>query len=1072
MKKKTIIVFVILMVIAAAFVTYSAVKQYKEDKQRQSIVEKYDESIEHVSYDAASEIKDAEAKLDSIEDGAAIIRDNENQEETTVALVFAGINDRSNVERALALLDRYKVKATFCITGSMAAEDDELVTLINKKGHLIADNGLNGDTGMEQYSSEELIDNFATSGKIISVSTGKAPNMLMCNSTFYADNVTTAAKACGYDKLISASSGKFINAGSFKYYKNTKEYTSKLKGANILVVKLDGYLDAYEYEVGDRPYSLPNDMPATLNLEKKEEDEEEKEEETDIEKTLNWLLEALKYTNVDVVSIYNMKAYTDKEYIEDLLKKGAGNEAETVTSIKTIDKAWGLAYIGLPDEETAKTLAKALINSEMEATFFVDGEDVDNNPESLKLLSDCGFKFASRGYSGEDLSDLDNMEIYHELYLLDRKIKANEGRTCKYYLPPSGKITQNVSKVAGALGYTIYIPENIINNNSGASSDGYYTKDNGSIYCMDASDPKIIANTEAIIKAAKNSDKKIYTLKGIIAASKAKPVIDEKEIAEVRKANEGNLAAETNFVYTTEKAFSFTFFGISNRTTLNDVLNKLDARGYKATFFATYDEFIKCEDQVKKILESGNELGLAYVETKDYPQEFDSVAGYILAAKSYIDWQYDFTPTSIMMPYGEVMDETKEAVSACDMNLVGRDMTLVQSKYAACTDISEFYYPLTSKIELHRGSIVYFNMNAFEADKTADKEGNEDPLEDSASSPETMTGKLLDKFIRNKVSGLTYQDVYGKYIASTMYSSKSVNELMNSRYTWTPGYGAKMISSDKNVLTDTLTYAGCFPYMKERYVGNYNAGGENSLPGFTEEERNALDVSGRFTNDPVLFLTFDDWGTDYSINQILYVLKKYNVKATFFIKTKYVSANPNLLRAIAADGHQIASHSYDHLPLSDILVDDPVNSKYVYGQLTEEEANKLRSDIVTSYGILNKYVGNVYVGGKSALSQAFRPPTLAVSRLGLYEVFDVGYTHAISGDFSTNDYEAQSLDSLVNLLRNGRSTWDGNKKVQSGSVIVMHMTETAQYTAEALDIMIPEWQSMGFSFARIDDYLK
>ena len=35
--------------------------------------------------------------------------------------------------------------------------------------------------------------------------------------------------------------------------------------------------------------------------------------------------------------------------------------------------------------------------------------------------------------------------------------------------------------------------------------------------------------------------------------------------------------------------------------------------------------------------------------------------------------------------------------------------------------------------------------------------------------------------------------------------------------------------------------------------------------------------------DNTIFLTFDDWGTDASINHLLYVLRKHHAKGTFFI---------------------------------------------------------------------------------------------------------------------------------------------------------------------------------------------
>ena len=76
----------------------------------------------------------------------------------------------------------------------------------------------------------------------------------------------------------------------------------------------------------------------------------------------------------------------------------------------------------------------------------------------------------------------------------------------------------------------------------------------------------------------------------------------------------------------------------------------------------------------------------------------------------------------------------------------------------------------------------------------------------------------------------------------------------------------------------------------------------------------AADKTGviKTVHDNTVFLTFDDWGTDESINKLLYVLRKHHVKATFFIITRYMPSNPNLLRAIALEGHDIGSHTDLH----------------------------------------------------------------------------------------------------------------------------------------------------------------
>ena len=85
--------------------------------------------------------------------------------------------------------------------------------------------------------------------------------------------------------------------------------------------------------------------------------------------------------------------------------------------------------------------------------------------------------------------------------------------------------------------------------------------------------------------------------------------------------------------------------------------------------------------------------------------------------------------------------------------------------------------------------------------------------------------------------------------------------------------------------------------------------------GLDQDVIRKADKSGVIKTAPerTIFLTFDDWGTDNTINQLLYVLRKHKVPATFFIITRYMPSNPNLLRAIAEEGHTIGSHT-DFMP--------------------------------------------------------------------------------------------------------------------------------------------------------------
>ncbi|MDE0562431.1 polysaccharide deacetylase family protein [Exiguobacterium sp. B2(2022)] len=65
-------------------------------------------------------------------------------------------------------------------------------------------------------------------------------------------------------------------------------------------------------------------------------------------------------------------------------------------------------------------------------------------------------------------------------------------------------------------------------------------------------------------------------------------------------------------------------------------------------------------------------------------------------------------------------------------------------------------------------------------------------------------------------------------------------------------------------------------------------------------------------NDPsLIYLTLDD-GPNWKTGKLLDVLKKHQVKATFFILGKNIEGNEHLLHRIVDEGHLIALHGMTH----------------------------------------------------------------------------------------------------------------------------------------------------------------
>lgn len=64
-----------------------------------------------------------------------------------------------------------------------------------------------------------------------------------------------------------------------------------------------------------------------------------------------------------------------------------------------------------------------------------------------------------------------------------------------------------------------------------------------------------------------------------------------------------------------------------------------------------------------------------------------------------------------------------------------------------------------------------------------------------------------------------------------------------------------------------------------------------------------------------VYFTFDDGPHPVYTLQILDILKKYNVKAFFFVLGKKAERSPQIIKAISDSGHIIGTHGYSHRPI-------------------------------------------------------------------------------------------------------------------------------------------------------------
>jgi peptidoglycan/xylan/chitin deacetylase (PgdA/CDA1 family) len=68
-------------------------------------------------------------------------------------------------------------------------------------------------------------------------------------------------------------------------------------------------------------------------------------------------------------------------------------------------------------------------------------------------------------------------------------------------------------------------------------------------------------------------------------------------------------------------------------------------------------------------------------------------------------------------------------------------------------------------------------------------------------------------------------------------------------------------------------------------------------------------------NDNAIYLTFDDGPDSNATPHVLDILRKQNVRATFFLRGSHISGTESVVEQIFQDRHLIANHSFTHRKL-------------------------------------------------------------------------------------------------------------------------------------------------------------
>lgn len=192
-----------------------------------------------------------------------------------------------------------------------------------------------------------------------------------------------------------------------------------------------------------------------------------------------------------------------------------------------------------------------------------------------------------------------------------------------------------------------------------------------------------------------------------------------------------------------------------------------------------------------------------------------------------------------------------------------------------------------------------------------------------------------------------------------------------------------------------------------------------------------------------IVLTFDDGPDPRWTPQILDVLARHHVPATFFVIGSEVARHPDLARREVAEGHEIGVHTFTHPDLG-AIGGWRQRLEYAHTQLA----------IAYATGVKTSILRPPYSSTPDAVTDRDWPVLAATGRSGYLTVLD---------DTDSQDWARPGVDRIV-----ANATPSGD-----GAIVLMHDAggDRAQ-TVAALDRFIPQMQARGYQFATVSQALR
>ncbi len=237
----------------------------------------------------------------------------------------------------------------------------------------------------------------------------------------------------------------------------------------------------------------------------------------------------------------------------------------------------------------------------------------------------------------------------------------------------------------------------------------------------------------------------------------------------------------------------------------------------------------------------------------------------------------------------------------------------------------------------------------------------------------------------------------------------------------------------------TLGFMGTGIFLLCLSIGTFNVALHPNMNKWKQEK---VVITMVKTSQKAVALTFDDGPDPERTPAVLDSLRKYNAHASFFVVGNRVEKQPQMLQKIAAEGHEIANHSYSHS----------------YSAFTSNKPEIFKEEIDKTTSLIEKIT--------SQKPLLFRPPGGYLSdnlvNLIKTEQLTIAYWtwQQDSKDWKVGTSGAAIASHII-------------KNIQPGQIILLHDgANNGLETAKAVDILLDKLTKEGYQFVTMSELIK